>query len=177
MCLPPTLAPAAAVHPGDRRRRKRPAERVDEQHARTGLRRRSALEGLDAVTQTVLIDGRIGQDHYGFLRGACPGPAPRKHSVGWIDGVTIITLRPPLKKHVSGDVPDDALGTIGEVDRVRERPDQGHGPVISADAACGLHEHVLDSGGWRVSHWTPFRYRGAGHKAAAFGVRFLLCRL
>ena len=43
------------------------------------------------------------------------------------------------------------ISALGEVDRMRGKPQQGHGPV-GADTARGLNEHVLDSGRRRHRH-------------------------
>ena len=85
------------------------AERVDKQYTPAGRRRRGALKGLDAVTQTVFGDGRIGNDHHGLLRGVGPGLAPGQDGVGRIDGETVVALRPPLKEPVSGEMPEGAV--------------------------------------------------------------------
>src|SRR5580658_1229273 len=152
--LAPTLAShVPAPHAGDRYRRERPAERIDKEHARTSRRRKGALEGLDVVPQAVLGDGRVGNDHHGLLRGIFSGLSPGQHGVGWIDGEAVVAFGPPLKEPVSGDVPDDALRAVGEVDGVRGKTEQGHGPVVTPDSAGSLDEHVLDGGGWRVRHW------------------------
>ena len=114
------------------------------------------MQGLDAVPQAVFGDGWIGNDHDGLLRGVRTGLAPGQDGVGRIDGEAVLTLVPPLEEPAGGEVPDDSLRAVGEVDRVRGQPEQGHGPVVGADAPRGLHEHVLDGGGWR-RHRTPFR--------------------
>jgi hypothetical protein len=80
------------------------------------------LEGFDVVPQTVVSDGRVGDDHDGLLRSILSGLAPGQHRVGWIDRETVVTLGPPLKEPVGGDVPDDALWAVGEVDGVRVSP-------------------------------------------------------
>jgi hypothetical protein len=41
------------------------------------------------------------------------------------DGEAVVTFGPPLKEPVSGDVPDDALRAVGEVDGVRGKPEPG----------------------------------------------------
>jgi hypothetical protein len=38
------------------------------------------------------------------------------------DGEAVVTFGPPLQEPVSGDVPDDALRAVGEVDGVRGKP-------------------------------------------------------
>jgi hypothetical protein len=104
------------------------------------------LGGLDVVLQAVCGDGRIGNDHYRLLRGIGPRLAPGEYRVGWVDGEAVLTLGPPLKEPVGGEVPDDALGAVGEVDRVRGEPEQGHGPVVGAESVRGLNKHVLHGG-------------------------------
>jgi hypothetical protein len=153
---PPALpAHVPAAHPGDRHRRERSAERIDEQHARTGLRWDGTLEGLDPVAQTVFGFGRIRDHDHGLVGDVGAWLAPGKDGVGRIGSEAVVALRPPLKKPVGGEMPHDALWPVGEVDRMGSQPQQGHGAAVSADTGCGLHKHVLDGGRRRSRHRKP----------------------
>ena len=129
---------------GDRDRRERPAERVDEQRDRAGLLWQRAVEDLDRVGEVAALEMRVAQDDDGVLGEVVLGVEVGQHGVGRVVREAVLAFVPHVDEVLRRHVADLALGPIGEVERRRRERLQGDRPVGGGQSVRRLDKQRLD---------------------------------
>jgi|tagenome__1003787_1003787.scaffolds.fasta_scaffold20971873_3 hypothetical protein len=131
-------SPVAAVHTGQGHRGERPAERIDEQGDRPGRLRHGALKHLEGVAERATRGHRIPQHHHGVGWGVLVGTDVGHDGVGRVLEETVRTLGPLLDELLGRHMPDNPLGTVGEIQRRRRHILQGQRrlSLVTVRAIC-----------------------------------------
>ena len=114
-CVPDASPPVAAVHAGDRCRRRRSSQRVDEQRGCPTAGGLFPVQHFDIVCEGSPGEPRVLEDDDNLL-----GLGTRQYrqgGVGWDFCEAVLSLVPIVNEVLRGLVAGDTLGPVGEEQR------------------------------------------------------------